>query len=183
MKLTHPLKNEGVITSTYKWRGNHFHPGIDIAAGMGTQIVAVASGIVVQAKQGCNVGQAYCNKGLGNYCVIDHKNGYYTAYAHLTDLHTKEGQKVRGGDVIGTEGSTGYSTGSHLHFELRTDLNLVQKPGSLDPYPYLYEGKELPISKNNYLFEIVATILVVGLIAVIYKRGVFTKIKSKIIGQ
>ncbi|OJJ16759.1 hypothetical protein BKI52_33160 [marine bacterium AO1-C] len=178
MKLIHPLKNKGVVTSTYKQRGNHFHTGIDLAAGVGAKIVAAASGIVVQSTSGCTAGYQRCNKGLGNYCVIDHQNGYYTAYFHFTNLYVKVGQKIQAGEQLGTEGNTGYSFGSHLHFELRIDLNLVQKEGSIDPYPYLFDGKELPDTQNNFLLEIVAVILVVGLLYVGYKRGYFSKVSG-----
>lgn len=180
MKLIHPIKNKGVVTSTYKWRNGQFHPGIDLAAGMGAQIVAAGPGVVVKAGKNCTAGHLRCNNGLGNYCVIDHENGYYTVYLHFTNLVVKVGQRVKAGERIGTEGNTGYSFGSHLHFELRTDLNLIKKEGSLDPYPYLFEDKELPSPKGLYFLEIIAVILVVGLLYIAYRKGYTGKAQAQL---
>lgn len=117
------------ITSPY---GTRIHPvtgklkthtGIDIGAGMGTSIFAAASGTVLIS--GWNSG------GYGNYVVIDHGGGLTTLYAHCSSLLVSAGQKVSRGQVIARVGSTGVSTGPHLHFE-------VLKNGShTDPYAYL----------------------------------------------
>ena len=66
-------------------------------------------------------GSCGCGGGYGNYCIIDHGGGYSTVYAHATEIIVKEGQQVSTGDVIGYVGSTGESTGYHLHFEVRID--------------------------------------------------------------
>lgn len=98
----------GVITQGFAW----YHRGVDIATAHGTPIVAADSGRVVVAGWPDN-------GGYGNRVVIDHGNGYETLYAHLSKVHVTVGQTVRRGDVLGLEGSTGRSTGPHLHFEIR----------------------------------------------------------------
>lgn len=95
-----------------------FHSGIDIGAGYGDTIMASASGTVIfvtEPYEGCNKG----GSGYGNYCIIDHGNGYTTLYGHARDLYVYEGQSVSAGQSIGEVGSTGTSTGAHLHFEIR----------------------------------------------------------------
>lgn len=104
------------ITSGYGYRRHpifrvvKFHSGIDLAAPYGQQISAADSGIVSEAK--------YWG-GYGNMIVIDHGRGISTVYAHLSRFYVQSGQKVNKGDTIGLVGSTGYSTGPHLHFEVR----------------------------------------------------------------
>ncbi len=104
------------ITSYYGTRKDpitkksSMHTGIDIGSGMGTEIYAANSGTVVVA--------GWSSKGYGNYVVIDHGGGKSTLYAHMSKIKTKKGAKVTKGDVIGLVGSTGYSTGPHLHFEI-----------------------------------------------------------------
>lgn len=85
------------------------HRGLDIANRTGTPIVATADGRVV------SVGR---NSGLGKTIVLNHGYGFRTRYGHLSEIKVKRGQTVRRGDVIGLMGSTGYSTGSHLHYEV-----------------------------------------------------------------
>lgn len=107
----------GRLSSGYGWRvhpisGNRkHHNGIDIANGVGTPIRAAAAGTVIHAASGWN-------GGYGTSVKIDHGNGYVTHYAHLSSLSVKVGQKVSAGQTIGGMGSTGSSTGSHLHFEV-----------------------------------------------------------------
>lgn len=112
------------ITSYYGWRTHpvygtqKFHSGIDIGAGYGDTIMAAASGTVIyvtEPYEGCNKG----GSGYGNYCIIDHGNGYSTLYGHARDIYVSEGQYVSAGQSIGEVGSTGTSTGAHLHFEVR----------------------------------------------------------------
>lgn len=98
----------GVITQRFSW----YHRGIDVATTFGTPIVAADSGTVTVAGWPDN-------GGYGLRVVIDHGNGYQTWYAHLSKLSVSAGQRVNRGDVIGLEGSTGRSTGPHLHFEIR----------------------------------------------------------------
>jgi murein DD-endopeptidase MepM/ murein hydrolase activator NlpD len=91
---------------------HHFHTGIDVGAPYGTAITAADSGIVSYTNRGWG-------GGYGNFILITHGNGYATLYAHLSAIDVSPGQAVRRGQVIGAEGSTGYSTGPHLHFEIR----------------------------------------------------------------
>jgi murein DD-endopeptidase MepM/ murein hydrolase activator NlpD len=85
------------------------HEGVDLAAPDGTPIVAAGAGIVVAA------GPA---DGYGNAVLIDHGNGYLTHYGHMSVITVTVGQRLAAGDQIGNEGSTGHSTGPHLHFEV-----------------------------------------------------------------
>jgi len=90
--------------------GGTYHRGLDIGAPTGTPIVAAAPGQVVLASAGY---------GYGNYVVIRHDNGYETLYAHFSQIYVGQGQWVAQGETIGAVGSTGWSTGPHLHFEVR----------------------------------------------------------------
>ena len=98
----------GRITQGYRF----YHKAIDIANKGGSTILAADSGTVIGA--GWLDGYGY-----GNRIIIDHGNGYVTLYAHLSTVQVKAGQKVNRGDLIGRMGSTGRSTGTHLHFEIR----------------------------------------------------------------
>ncbi len=119
----------GTITSPFGWRSNpfggspEFHQGLDIAAPTGTTVTAAAGGTVIMA-------QWY--GGYGNYILIDHGGGYSTGYGHLSAIYVSTGQVVQRGQAIGAVGSTGQSTGPHLHFEVRID----GKP--VDPAPRLH---------------------------------------------
>ncbi len=86
------------------------HTGIDIGAGYGTAVLAAANGVVTTA--------AYDAGGYGNYLIIDHGNGNKTLYAHMSQINSRVGQTVTQGQTIGLVGSTGMSTGPHLHFEV-----------------------------------------------------------------
>jgi len=90
----------------------HTHTGIDIGAANGTTIGAADTGIVSYVNWGWG-------GGYGNYVLITHGNGYATLYGHLSAIYVSVDQAVRRGQPIGAEGSTGYSTGPHLHFEIR----------------------------------------------------------------
>jgi len=100
----------GSVTSGFGYRWGSLHAGIDIANGTGTPIRAAKAGTIILAGW---------NGGYGNCIVIDHGNGLSTLYGHMTRLRASEGQRVGQGDLIGDMGSTGNSTGSHLHFETR----------------------------------------------------------------
>jgi len=119
----------GTITSPFGWRSNpfggapEFHQGLDIAAPTGTTVTAAAGGTVIMA-------QWY--GGYGNYILIDHGGGYSTGYGHLSAIYVTTGQSVQRGQAIGAVGSTGQSTGPHLHFEVR----IAGKP--VDPAPRLH---------------------------------------------
>lgn len=115
---------QGVFTSGYGWRWGRMHRGIDIAGPVGTPIVAAASGVVVRS--GWNSG------GYGNLVDIRHADGTMTRYAHNSRLLVREGQQVRQGQQISEMGSTGYSTGPHLHFEIHPPSG-----GAVNPMAYL----------------------------------------------
>jgi len=101
----------------------HFHTGVDLAAPLGTPVMAAAEGVVVAV--------AHTHVGYGNYVMIAHGGGVITLYAHLLETDVSVGDKVTRGKRIGLEGSTGLSTGPHLHFEVRINDQVV------DPMRYL----------------------------------------------
>jgi murein DD-endopeptidase MepM/ murein hydrolase activator NlpD len=101
----------------------HFHTGIDMAAPFGTTVMAAADGVVVAV--------GHSGVGYGNYVVIAHGAGIMTLYGHLLETDVEVGNMVLRGQRIGLEGSTGWSTGPHVHFELRVNDSVV------DPMPYL----------------------------------------------
>lgn len=107
---------------TYHDPDNLGHIGLDIAAEMWDPIVAVADGEVVFADWG---------GGYGNLVILEHGNDWRSYYAHLTEIAVDVGQRVRQGETLGGAGTTGFSTGSHLHFELRYQGRPV------DPHIYL----------------------------------------------
>ena len=117
-KLGWPCPSSSRITSPYGYRilfgVRDFHTGIDIGATMGSNIVAAESGTVILANYGWN-------GGYGNYIIISHGNGITTRYAHASQLYVSAGQTVSKGQVIAAVGTTGNSTGPHLHFEVRTN--------------------------------------------------------------
>lgn len=105
-------------TKGVKTQGIHGHNGIDIAASYGTPILAAAGGTVTLVRGGDG-----WNGGYGNYVVITHKKGVQTLYAHMSSLNVRQGQTVSKGQQVGGMGSTGRSTGVHLHFEVRGAKN------------------------------------------------------------
>lgn len=113
---------QGRVTSGFGWRTNpvtrkrELHQGIDIAASSGTKIIAAAAGKVTFSGW---------NGGYGHLVTIDHGSGIVTRYAHLSKRSVAKGDSVSSGQVIGTVGSTGLSTGPHLHFEVRIDGEAV----------------------------------------------------------
>lgn len=114
MPLGRPVN--GLITSKYGNRTDPLnkkkgiHEGVDIRGKHGEKIRATAAGIVVKA---------FVNGGYGNYVEIDHGNGYRTVYAHMQNYLVKKGESVQQGQIIGQVGSSGRSTGPHLHYEVR----------------------------------------------------------------
>ncbi len=100
-----------------KTQGLHGRNGIDIAAPLNTSVIAAASGKVIIAKQGG------WNGGYGSYVVISHPNGTQTLYAHLNSVSVSAGQNISQGEKVGGMGTTGQSTGIHVHFEVRGGTN------------------------------------------------------------
>lgn len=115
---------EGVFTSGFGWRWGRMHNGIDIAAPIGTPIYAAASGEVIYAGW-----HAY---GFGNLVKVRHYDGSITLYAHNNRILVHRGQRVEQGEQISEMGSTGYSTGPHLHFEIHP-----HRKGPVNPLAYL----------------------------------------------
>ncbi len=119
---------EGRLISSFGQRNDPFsgegayHAGVDISAPSGTPVHVAANGTVIQLG-GIN--------GYGHLVVVDHGNGFVTYYAHLSEIDVIEGQQVRRGDTIGAVGSTGRSTGPHLHYEVR--MNNIP----VNPYRFL----------------------------------------------
>ncbi|MET7391745.1 transglycosylase family protein [Streptomyces sp. NPDC005529] len=126
--MTRPVDST-VISTPYHQAGSSwasgYHTGVDFPVPEGTPVVAVSDGTVVSA----GWGGAY-----GNQIVIRHTDGMYSQYAHLSSLKVSAGQTVRAGDGIGLSGTTGNSTGPHLHFEIRTGPDYGS---DVDPLAYL----------------------------------------------
>jgi murein DD-endopeptidase MepM/ murein hydrolase activator NlpD len=119
---------DGVFTSGFGYRWGRVHQGIDIAAPIGTPILAAASGVVDYAQ--------WNDGGYGNMIDIRHPDGTITRYGHMSELYVKEGQTVTQGQLIGAMGSTGFSTGPHLHFEIRPNGG-----SAVDPMAFLASAK------------------------------------------
>lgn len=121
--LSNPT-NGGYLSSYFgEVRAKSVHKGIDIAKNLGESVNAALDGKVISA--------GYNNGGYGNLIVIEHQNNMKTYYAHLNEIYVNVGDMVKKDDIIGAVGSTGNSTGPHLHFELRVD----NKP--VDPIKYI----------------------------------------------
>jgi murein DD-endopeptidase MepM/ murein hydrolase activator NlpD len=118
-----PMPGAGT-TSCFGMRWGVLHAGIDLAADAGTPIHAAGAGTVI--------GAGWLYTGYGISVVIDHGNGYLTHYAHQSRVAVQAGQKVVAGQLIGYEGSTGDSTGPHLHFEVHQGLW-----NQIDPAPWM----------------------------------------------
>lgn len=138
-----PLDSQYQSITTYfgydSWRNGN-HKGIDISGGgiSGSNIYAAQSGTVISVVNYCghNYGKSWscgCGGGYGNYVIINHGGNLATLYAHAEDIIVSEGQHVEIGDVLGYVGSTGWSTGAHLHFEVRVNGSYV------DPFNYSYQ--------------------------------------------
>jgi murein DD-endopeptidase MepM/ murein hydrolase activator NlpD len=114
----------GALTSRYGSRWGRLHAGIDLAAGIGSPVVAAADGTVVTAGE---------EGGYGRVVRLQHGQGTVTVYAHLSEVLVEVGQAVQAGSPIAREGNSGHSTGPHLHFEVR----IGDVP--VDPVPWLRE--------------------------------------------
>ena len=122
-RVTQPFGPSDLLLEPPLGPYKHFHTGIDIAAPFGTTVTAAAAGVVVAV--------GHTNVGYGNYVVIGHGDGIMTLYGHLLETDVLVGDTVARGQRVGLEGSTGWSTGPHVHFELRVNDSVV------DPMPYL----------------------------------------------
>ena len=130
ISFTWPCPASGRITSGFGSRksptkgASSNHQGIDISAPTGTSIVAAAAGEVVIATY---------SSSAGNYVMISHGGGVYTVYMHASSLLVSQGQSVKKGQTIAKVGSTGYSTGSHLHFGVRVNGSYVNPTKYVSP--------------------------------------------------
>lgn len=121
----------GEVTDTFGGRrnpfggGSEFHSGQDIRAPRGTPVYAAANGVVTLAGT---------QNGYGNIVVIDHGNGLMTRYGHLSKIEATLGQEVKRGELVGEVGSTGRSTGPHLHYEVRINDTAVNPGHYLPPH-------------------------------------------------
>jgi murein DD-endopeptidase MepM/ murein hydrolase activator NlpD len=143
VEIIYPLSTPAPITSAFGWRthpitgSRRFHAGLDIGAPTGAPVVAVASGTIVSAGW---------NGGYGKTITIQHNGIQQTLYAHLSEIFVQPGQTIERGTVIGRVGSTGNSTGPHLHFENR--MSTSDGWVSVDP------GVEVKYALNNLRREI-----------------------------
>ena len=128
--LLWPCPSSGRVTSVFGWRKhpvlgvNRFHNGIDVGAKTGSSILAAYHGTVVASSY---------TSAMGNYIMIDHGDGLYTIYMHCSALYVSKGQAVSRGDTIGAVGSTGLSTGPHLHFSVRRNGEYVNPLDYVSP--------------------------------------------------
>ncbi len=145
-----PVANKGLerTSSGFGWRIHPwykikiFHPGIDFAAPIGTEVYATGDGVVEKTESSFH--------GYGMSIIIDHGFGYKTRYAHLSAFKVVQGQKVKRGDIIGLVGSTGLSTGPHLHYEV------IKNNETINPVNYFFNDltpeqydQIISISNNN----------------------------------
>lgn len=100
----------GIMSKKYNQEEDHL--GVDFSAGSGNPVFATGSGVVESAGE---------NGNLGKSIVIDHKNGYKSTYSHLKEMRVRKNQQVKKGNIIGTIGNTGNTTGAHLHYEILKD--------------------------------------------------------------
>ena len=120
--FTSPTRG-GTITSTFGERWGKNHNGLDIAGNTGDPVMAALDGKVKST--------FYERNGYGNVVILEHEGGIETRYAHMSKIGVKTGDTVKKGDIVGEVGSTGRSTGPHLHFEVRVNGSPV------DPEKYI----------------------------------------------
>jgi murein DD-endopeptidase MepM/ murein hydrolase activator NlpD len=134
MPLRRPLFGEAEISSPFGYRPDPFlgrpalHPGLDLVQEYGSDVKSTGAGRVTHAGP---------MGGYGNMVEIDHGNGLVTRYGHLSEILVEEGQQVKANEIVGRLGSTGRSTGPHLHYEVRVDGDPV------DPIRFLKAGGRL----------------------------------------
>ena len=129
-----PVKDHHYVSSGVGARWGSYHTGLDIPGESAFPISASEAGEVVRTNNSCTHnygkdGSCGCGGGYGNFVIIDHGNGFLTLYGHMTTTQVEVGDKVKKGQTIGLMGTTGYSTGTHLHFELRYE-GYVTNPAS-----------------------------------------------------
>ncbi len=140
--FTFPIKKKK--TSDYGWRWNRPHRGVDIGLNTGDSVFCCFDGVVRVAKP---LG-AY-----GNVIVVRHYNGLETVYGHLSKINVKPMQKIKSGEVLGLGGSTGRSTGPHLHFECRFQYEAFDPEWILDFETYSIRSTRLYLDKTYFGIE------------------------------
>lgn len=190
--MNYPLKNY-IITQKFgeTITDSKGHTGIDLYQPIGTPVYAAEGGEILAAGM---INNAYGNTAYGNCVLIDHKNGYYTFYAHMNTVRVKTGMSVIQGAVIGTVGATGNVTGPHLHFEVRTNP-VWNRKNFIDPESVLKIENPNPIKqneKNNSEFNIGDNVKISGSLVNMrksagYSGEIITELKNgvnlKIIGN
>lgn len=134
-----PVK--GIITSPYGWRWNRPHRGTDIRLSTGDPVRCAFDGVVRIAR---------AMGAYGNLIVVRHHNGLETVYGHLSKINVKPMQVVKAGNIIGLGGSTGRSTGPHLHFEVRFQYEPIDPEWILDFDTYKIRSKRLHLDKSYF---------------------------------
>lgn len=129
MPHQHPLGHQTYyISSSFGYRTHPiskertFHAGVDFASEYANKVHATADGVIIYSGE---------KKGYGKLVIVEHAHGFHTYYAHMTYIYASKGDKVKAGYVIGFVGSTGQSTGNHLHYEVRKN----QEP--INPTPFI----------------------------------------------
>ena len=146
--FTHPVEFQK-ISSGYGYRTDPFtgkkgfHNGIDYLIPIGTPVRSSMNGIVLKTK--------YLNTGYGLNVLIDHKNGFYTLYGHLSEILVTPNQEVNQGQIIGYSGDSGRSTGAHLHFAIKENNTFID-PVKLLKYPLPLPVSVVIASNPNLIF-------------------------------
>jgi len=123
-KFLSPVAGTTRVLSAFGRRDGRPHEGLDLKANEGTALQVAAPGVVIYAGNGIN--------GYGDTLIVKHDGGFFSIYAHLSEIFVKPGQNVVPGTTVARSGSTGRATGPHLHFEIRRG----QKP--FDPAPFIF---------------------------------------------
>jgi hypothetical protein len=153
-RFNYPLAKHYKVTSEFGPRRYRFHYGIDLKVYKGDSILSVMDGMVRIAKR---VG-AY-----GNLVVIRHNNGLESFYGHMSKILVKQDQMVRSGKLIGLGGSTGRSTGTHLHFELRYMGHCINPRDLVDFDSLCVKNRTIWLTKNNFDYQKSAIVTAISL--------------------
>jgi murein DD-endopeptidase MepM/ murein hydrolase activator NlpD len=137
----HPFNN--YITSPFGWRRYRYHYGMDIKLQIGDSLKCAFDGMIRIAKR---------SKSFGNYIVVRHNNGLETIYGHMSKILVNVNQTVKSGQIIGLGGSTGHSTGPHLHFEVRYLGNNINPNDIIDFANYSIKDSTLHLCQNNFAY-------------------------------
>jgi len=140
----HPPLRNSILNSDFGMRWSRFHYGVDLDLNVGDSVFAVFDGVVRIAK--------FDGRGYGKYIMLRHYNGLETLYGHLSKQLVNPGQYVKAGDLIGFGGSTGRSTGPHLHFEVRFEGNAINPEYFFDFSQNLLRDNEAEITSEQFTY-------------------------------